>query len=47
MNPLVIIRYYRPGDELFCPEIIKDGTMSTVNAAFIAELTRDITFFVE
>ncbi|PNF17452.1 hypothetical protein B7P43_G00359 [Cryptotermes secundus] len=44
MNHLVIIRYYRPGDELFCREIIKEGTMSTVNTAFIAGLTREITF---
>jgi GNAT superfamily N-acetyltransferase len=44
MNHLVIIRYYKPGDELFCREIIKEGTMSTVNAAFIAGLTREITF---
>ncbi|KDR18719.1 probable N-acetyltransferase CML3 [Zootermopsis nevadensis] len=44
MYHLIIIRYYKPGDELFCREIVKDGTMSTVNAAFIAGLTREITF---
>jgi GNAT superfamily N-acetyltransferase len=44
MNMLVIVRYYKPGDELFCREIVKEGTMSSVNAAFIAGLTREITF---
>jgi GNAT superfamily N-acetyltransferase len=44
MNHLVVIRYYKPGDELFCREIVKEGTMSTVNAAFVAGLTREITF---
>jgi hypothetical protein len=44
MNHLVIIRYYRPGDELFCREIIKEGTMLTVNTACIAGLTREVTF---
>jgi hypothetical protein len=44
MNHLVIIRYYRPGDELFCRETIKEGTLLTVNTAFIAGLTREVTF---
>ncbi|XP_069690206.1 N-acetyltransferase family 8 member 3-like [Periplaneta americana] len=44
MNHLVVIRYYKPGDELLCREIIREGTMSTVNTAFIAGLTREITF---
>ncbi|XP_067005240.2 N-acetyltransferase family 8 member 3 [Anabrus simplex] len=44
MNHMVVIRYYKPGDELSCQEVVKQGTMSTVNAAFIAGLTREITF---
>ncbi|KAJ9599166.1 hypothetical protein L9F63_010343 [Diploptera punctata] len=43
MNQFIIIRDYRPGDELFCREIIKEGTMSTVNTAFFTGLTREIT----
>ncbi|PSN53882.1 hypothetical protein C0J52_02412 [Blattella germanica] len=43
MNHLILIRDYRPGDELFCQEIIREGIMSTVNTAFVAGLTREIT----
>jgi Predicted acetyltransferase len=44
MIQFVVIRDYRPGDDIFCREIIKEGTMSTVNTAFFAGLTREITF---
>jgi hypothetical protein len=40
MNHLVVIRYYKPGDELFCREIVKEGTLSTVNESFVSGLTR-------
>lgn len=33
-----------PGDQNACKKIVKEGTMSTVNAAFLAGLTREITF---
>jgi hypothetical protein len=44
MNHLVIIRHYRHSDDIFCREIIKEGTISTVNKAFIAGLTQEVTF---
>lgn len=44
MDHVIVIRDYRPGDELQCKEIVREGTMSTVNTAFIAGLTREITF---
>jgi hypothetical protein len=44
MKYLVIVRYYRYEDEFYCREIIKEGTMSTVNTAFIAGLTPKATF---
>lgn len=44
MEHFIVIRDYKPGDELQCREIIKDGTMATVNTAFLAGLTREITF---
>lgn len=44
MDHVIVIRDYRPGDELQCKEILREGTMSTVNTAFIAGLTREITF---
>ncbi|XP_049947347.1 probable N-acetyltransferase camello [Schistocerca serialis cubense] len=40
----VVIRYYQPGDQLQCQEIVKEGIMSTVNTAFFAGLLREITF---
>ncbi|XP_039278022.1 N-acetyltransferase family 8 member 3-like [Nilaparvata lugens] len=44
MDTFVVIRDYKPGDENMCYEIVKEGTMSTVNTAFINGLTREITF---
>ncbi|XP_018910664.2 N-acetyltransferase family 8 member 3 [Bemisia tabaci] len=44
MKSYIVIRDYQPGDELQCQEVVKEGTMSTVNAAFFAGLTREITF---
>ena len=40
----VIIRPFLPGDQNACKQLIKEGTMSTVNASFLAGLTREITF---
>lgn len=44
MDHVIVIRDYRPGDELQCKDILREGTMSTVNTAFFAGLTREITF---
>lgn len=43
-SAVVVIRDYRPGDELQCQEIIREATMSTVNTAFFSGLAREITF---
>lgn len=41
---VLLIRDYRPGDELSCSEIVHEGTMSTVNKAFFSALIREVTF---
>lgn len=44
MSHIIVIRGYRPGDEIHCREIIKDNIMSTINTAFIGNLFKEITF---
>ncbi|XP_054278055.1 uncharacterized protein LOC128996653 [Macrosteles quadrilineatus] len=39
---LIVIRYYKPGDEFQCREIVKEGAMSTVNNAFFSLI--EVTF---
>jgi hypothetical protein len=41
---VLLIRDYRPGDELSCSEVVHEGTMSTVNRAFFSALIREVTF---
>lgn len=38
----IVIRYYKPGDEIKCREIVKEGAMTTVNNAFISLI--EVTF---
>lgn len=44
MSHIIVIRRYRPGDELGCREIIKESIMSTINIAFMSNLFKEITF---
>lgn len=46
MSHIVVIRQYKPGDELNCRSIIKDGIMSTLNSAFFGNLLKEVTFQV-
>ncbi|XP_059469444.1 uncharacterized protein LOC132193084 [Neocloeon triangulifer] len=41
---VLLVRDYRPGDEISCCEIVQEGTMSTVNRAFVSALIREVTF---
>lgn len=45
VSHFVVIRDYKPGDELMCKEIVREGAMATVNKAFISliELTFQLT----
>lgn len=44
MSHIVVIRPYKPGDELNCRSIIKEGIMSTLNSAFFGNLFKEVTF---
>ena len=44
MSHIVVIRIYKPGDEIHCREMIKDGVMSSMNAAFFGNLLKEFTF---
>ena len=43
-QPFIVIRNYKPGDESGCKQVVHEGIMSTVNPAFFAALTREVTF---
>lgn len=44
MSHIIVIRGYKQSDELKCREIAKDGIMSTLNAAFVGNVFKEITF---
>ncbi|XP_046613714.1 uncharacterized protein LOC124302018 [Neodiprion virginianus] len=44
MSHIVVIRSYKPSDELKCREIAKDGIMSSLNTAFLGNVFREVTF---
>lgn len=44
LTHFVVIRDYKPGDEMQCRDIVKEGTMATVNSAFFS--TIEVTFQV-
>ncbi|XP_015601415.1 uncharacterized protein LOC107270690 [Cephus cinctus] len=44
MSHIVVIRSYKPGDEIYCREIIKDGVMSSMHTAFFGNVFKEITF---
>ncbi|XP_046396247.1 uncharacterized protein LOC124163406 [Ischnura elegans] len=43
-NTIVVIRDFQPGDDVYCKELVREATMSTVNASFMTGLTQEITF---
>lgn len=44
MSHIIVIRSYKPSDELKCREIAKEGIMSTINTAFFGNVFKEITF---
>ncbi|XP_053974299.1 N-acetyltransferase family 8 member 3-like [Hylaeus volcanicus] len=44
MSYIIVIRSYRPGDEISCKEIVKASVMSTLNATFIGIALKELTF---
>lgn len=42
LTHFIVIRYYKPGDEFQCREIVKEGAMATVNNAMFSLI--EITF---
>lgn len=44
MSHIIVIRSYKPGDELNCRNIIKEGVMSSMNAAFLGNVVKEFTF---
>lgn len=44
LSHVVVIRGYKPADELYCNEIIKRGIMSSLNTTFAGIIFKEITF---
>ncbi|XP_076619403.1 uncharacterized protein LOC143340892 isoform X2 [Colletes latitarsis] len=44
MSHIIVIRSYRPGDEINCKEIVKAGVMSSLNLTFIGIALKELTF---
>ena len=44
MSHIIVVRGYRPTDELSCREMMKDGVMTSVHTAFFANLFKEVTF---
>lgn len=44
MSHIIVIRCYKPSDELKCREIAKDGIFTSLNPAFFGNMFKEITF---
>ena len=44
MDYFIVIRDYKPADDLQCNQVAWEGAMATVNSAFVAGLMRELTF---
>lgn len=44
MNHIVVIRKYRPGDEIHLRKMVKNGIMGSLNSAFLSNLSKEATF---
>ena len=44
MSHIIVIRSYKTGDEVNCRKVVKDGVMSSMNAAFFGNLLKEFTF---
>ncbi|XP_025602370.2 N-acetyltransferase family 8 member 3-like [Athalia rosae] len=44
MSHIIVIRSYKPSDNLECREIAKESVMSSINTAFVGNLVKEVTF---
>ncbi|XP_043513395.1 N-acetyltransferase family 8 member 3-like [Frieseomelitta varia] len=44
MSYIVVIRSYKPGDEINCKELVKAGIMSSLNSTFFGIVFKELTF---
>ncbi|XP_031847269.2 N-acetyltransferase family 8 member 3 [Nomia melanderi] len=44
MSHIIVIRSYKPGDEINCKELIKSGVMSSLNSTFFGIVFKELTF---
>lgn len=44
MRHVIVIRGYKPTDELYCKELIRRSVMSPLNATFVGIIFKEITF---
>ncbi|XP_057317853.1 N-acetyltransferase family 8 member 3-like [Microplitis mediator] len=44
MSHIIVIREYKPGDELNCHDMMKKNIMSSLNTAFLSNVFKELTF---
>ncbi|XP_034196636.2 N-acetyltransferase family 8 member 3 [Osmia lignaria lignaria] len=44
MSHIVVIRNYKPGDEIHCKELAKSGVMSSLSSTFFGIVLKELTF---
>ncbi|XP_076677050.1 N-acetyltransferase family 8 member 3 [Andrena cerasifolii] len=44
MSHIIVIRSYKPGDEINCKELIKTGVMSSLSSTFLGVVFKELTF---
>lgn len=44
MSHIIVIRSYKPGDEINCKELIKAGVMSSLNSTYFGIVLKELTF---
>ncbi|XP_033323565.2 uncharacterized protein LOC117218930 isoform X1 [Megalopta genalis] len=44
MDHIIVIRGYRPGDEINCKELMKSGVMSSLNSTYFGIVFKELTF---
>lgn len=44
MSHIVVIRSYKPGDEIHCKELTKSGVMSSLSSTFFGTVLKELTF---
>ncbi|XP_071863546.1 N-acetyltransferase family 8 member 3 [Bombus fervidus] len=44
MNHIIVVRSYKPGDEINCRELVKAGVMSSLSSTFLGIVFKELTF---